>query len=78
SVTEYDPDNRHTITYSRSWEGRRLLVIGNFSGKACTAKIPADFALGELEILLSNYDRKVLGREMKLQPYEAVLIGESR
>ncbi len=73
---EYDPDNRKIIMYSRTFEGNRLLIAGNFSGKEEECIIPPDFALGGLEIVLSNYDRSVKSRVMKLRPYEAILFRE--
>ena len=76
NVTEYDPDNRNIIAYSRSYEGRRMLVMGNFSGKKRTAHIPDDFELRDLEIRLHNYDLPLTRRDMKLRPYEAVLFEE--
>lgn len=75
---EYDPDNKKIITYSRFYEGRRLLVIGNFSGKSEECIIPPDFALSDLTIRLSNYDRFSMSRVVKLKPYEAVLFEETK
>ena len=73
---EYDPDNRKIIMYSRTYENRRLLVAGNFSGKEAECIIPKDFALADLNILLTNSDRTKAERVMKLKPYEALLFEE--
>ena len=73
---EYDPDNRRIIMYSRSYQGRRLLVAGNFSGKETECIIPPDFALTDLKVKLSNYENPQIGRVMKLRPYEAILFEE--
>jgi glycosidase len=73
---EYDPDNRKIIMYSRTYEGRRLLIAGNFSGKKAECIIPDDFALTDLRIMLSNYDRNRIERVMELEPYEAILFEE--
>ena len=73
---EYDPDNRKIIMYSRTYEGRRLLVAGNFSGREAECIIPEDFAVSGLNILLSNYNRTTAERVMKLRPYEALLFEE--
>ena len=73
---EYDPDNRKIIMYSRTYEGRRLLIAGNFSGKKTECIIPDDFALTELNIKLTNYDRNRVERVMELEPYEAILFEE--
>jgi glycosidase len=73
---EYDPDNRKIIMYSRTYEGRRLLIAGNFSGKKTECIIPDDFALTELNIKLTNYDRNRIELVMELEPYEAILFEE--
>ena len=75
---EYEPDSRYIISYSRTYEGKRLLVIGNFSDKKRECIIPPDFAIDDLEIILTNYDRKNPERVMELAPYEALLIRETR
>ena len=75
---EYDPDDKNIIAYSRTLEGRRMLIVGNFSGRAHNYNIPADFETGELSIALSNYDGQIVGRKMKLRPYEAILFREER
>jgi glycosidase len=74
---EYDPDNTKIIMYSRTYEGRRLLIAGNFSGKKTECIIPDDFALHELNIRLSNYSRHTIERVMELEPYEAILFEEN-
>ena len=73
---EYDPDNRNIIAYSRTYEGRRMLIIGNFSGRAHTYSIPADYNIPDLRIALSNYEGQIIDRKLKLRPYEAILFKE--
>ncbi|MBQ6389500.1 MAG: alpha-glucosidase [Mogibacterium sp.] len=75
-VMEYDPDNTKIVTYSRNYEGQRLLITGNFSGKPAAAHIPDDFEIRDLEVIISNYDKTVVGREMMLRPYEAIVLRE--
>lgn len=75
---EYDPDNRNIIAYSRTYQGRRMLIIGNFSGRSHTYSIPADFDISELSTVLSNYDRQTTERTLKLRPYEAILFRENQ
>ena len=72
----YDPDNTKIVTYSRNYEGQRLLITGNFSGKPAAAHIPDDFEIRDLEVIISNYDKTVVGREMMLRPYEAIVLRE--
>ena len=73
---EYDPDNRNIIAYSRTYEGRRMLIIGNFSGRAHTYSIPADYNIPDLRIALTNYEGQIIDRKLKLRPYEAILFKE--
>ncbi len=75
---EYDPDNRNIVAYSRTYQGRRMLIIGNFSGRSHTYSIPADFDISELSTVLSNYDRQTTERTLKLRPYEAILFRENQ
>lgn len=75
-TVEYDPDNRNIIAYSRTYEGRRMLIAGNFSGRPHTFIVPADFELSDLTVELSNYDGQVIDRKIKLRPYEAILFRE--
>ena len=77
-TVEYDPDNRKIIAYSRSYQGKRYLVVGNFSGKTAKASIPADFEICDLSIALGNYDHNRIARELVLSPYEAILFEEKR
>ena len=73
---EYDPDNRKVIAYTRTLDGKRFLVIGNFSGRKVKYTIPRDFMMRELKIRLGNYERHVTAREIILRPYEAILFEE--
>ena len=75
-TVEYDPDNRNIIAYSRSYEGRRMLIVGNFSGRTHRYRLPLDFDLSDLEIAFSNYDGQSNDRVIKLRPYEAILFRE--
>lgn len=75
---EYDPDNNKLITYSRTYEGRRFLIVGNFTGKTAVFNIPSDFRPDELEVLLSNYSHHTISDEMILRPYEAILFEERK
>ena len=73
---EYDPDDRNIISYSRTYNGKRMRVIGNFSGRPHTYSIPRDFELRDLRVAMSNYRGQVIGRKIKLRPYEAILFRE--
>ena len=77
-TVEYDPDDRNIIAYSRTHNGKRLLVIGNFSARPHTYTLPRDFELRDLSVALSNYSGQVIGRKMRLRPYEAIVFRETR
>lgn len=68
---EYYPESDVLFVYSRSYEGRRLLVINSFSSKPVAFKAPAGFALNEGELALSNYSGcTAVGNAFTLRPYE--------
>ena len=75
-TVEYYPDSKSIISYSRSHEGKRFLIAGNFSARERNYVIPPDFALDELMIRLSNYGQPAIERSIKLRPYEALLFEE--
>lgn len=66
------PEDEDIFGYTRSLAGEKLLVICNFSEKERRIKIPAEFSQGEL--LLANYREAEIKDEMKIRPYEAVVI----
>ena len=75
---EYEPDSRRLVIYSRRYNGRRLLIIGNFCEKPSICRIPEDFIPDELDVRLSNYTRQTVRRELALRPYEAMLLEEKQ
>jgi glycosidase len=77
---EYYPDDRQVISYSRSMDGRRFLVVGNFSGVRADYIMPGDFELDELKIRMTNCGRRDEEVEeiMHMKPYEAILFEEIR
>lgn len=75
---EYYPDSTSIISYSRTYQGKRFLIAGNFSGKERNYVIPPDFALDEMKIRLANYGHPAVERSIRLRPYEALLFEEIR
>ena len=72
-VKEYDHDDRHVVAYAREYEGRRLFVVGNFSKRTVTYKLP-DWA-DDGEVLLDNYgDYAKRQGSIRLNPYQAFVI----
>ena len=71
---EYDHENRKVIAYSREYDGERIFVVGNFSKKNVTYKMP-DW-VKEGKVLISNYDIPDLKDELLLKPYQTLVIGK--
>ena len=70
---EYDHDDRQIIAYSREYEGSKLFIVGNFSGKPATYKLPAWLNGGC--VLLNNYGMlNRSGRTVVLEPYQAIVV----
>ena len=80
NTVEYYPDDRQVVSYSRTYEGKRCLIVGNFSGVRADFIMPGDFELDELSIKLTNCSRTDAEIEeiMQLKPYEALLFEEHR
>lgn len=66
------PDDPQLFAYTREWEGRKLLVACNLTGKAAQASLPQEIACGKL--LISNYDDVDLHENMALRPWEAFAV----
>ena len=71
------PKNRRTVVYSRALDGRRLLIVGNFSNRSRKLRLPAGFRPGRLRVALSNYDGQTPAADMTLRPYEAIVFEET-
>ena len=67
--TLLDKDNPHVYAYTRELDGKKLLVMLNFSAKNATANTGIDLSKGK--ILINNYATAFGGKE--LRPYEAVV-----
>ena len=68
------------IAYSRCYEGKRFLIVGNFSGTRADFIMPGDFELDELKIRITNRGRTDAEVEeiMQMKPYEAILFEEEQ
>ena len=77
---EYYPDDRQVISYSRSMDGKRFLIVGNFSGTRADFIMPGDFELDEMKIRMTNRGRTDAEVEeiIQMKPYEAILFEEIR
>ena len=72
SVTEYDERSRRLLIYTREYEGKRFLIVCNFSAKKTPCTLPAGFE--HAAVRLSNYAAPTIGRELTLRPYEALVL----
>ena len=69
---EYDHDNRKVVAFSRTYQGKRLFVAGNFSKKRVTYRLPE--WVEDAEVLLNNYKSlNVSEGKITLEPYQAVV-----
>jgi oligo-1,6-glucosidase len=80
NTIEYYPDDRQVISYSRTYEGKRFLIVGNFSGVRGDFIMPGDFELDELTIRMTNRDRTddEIEEIIQMKPYEAILFEENK
>ena len=72
TVTEYDERSRRLLVYAREYEGKRFLIVCNFSAKKTPCTLPAGFE--KAAVRLSNYAAPAISREMTLRPYEALVL----
>ncbi len=64
-----DKENPNVYAYTRELNGRKLLVLLNFTAQETSAK--TDFDLSKAKVLIGNY--KTPSTVGKLKPYEAVI-----
>jgi oligo-1,6-glucosidase len=64
----YDLENENIFAYTREFEGRKLLILVNFTETTATANVPFD--LSNAKVLFGNYD----DFDGKLKPYQAVIL----
>ncbi|QTE46932.1 alpha-glucosidase [Mucilaginibacter rubeus] len=67
--TLLDAQNPDTYAYTRELNGRKLLVLLNFTGKAASAQTGLD--LSNATVLIGNYQKS--SKNGALMPYEAVV-----
>ncbi len=69
--TEYNKSSSELYVFSRSYEGKKMLVISSYSEKAAKFTAPAGFDLNKGECILCNYDNnKVVNNGFTTRPYE--------
>ena len=70
------PKSRRMLVYSRELDGRRLLIVGNFSNRSRRFRLPFGFEARRLKVRLTNYEKQLPRPEMTLRPYEAIVFEE--
>ena len=66
---QLDKKNKNVFAYTRTFEGKTLLVVANFKNKEASFALPEELSKGR--VLLSNYAGSELS--CSLRPYEAVV-----
>src|SRR5665213_1171840 len=72
--TLLDKDNPNVYAYTREWEGKKMLILLNFTAANALADVKIDTK--KANALLSNYKDKVIlveKGEVSLRPYEALI-----
>lgn len=68
------PDSEDLYVYTRNWEEQRLLVICNFADREVGFIVPEEFIIDRAEVLISNYNRVQVEKNIVLQPYECAVV----
>ena len=62
-----DADNEAVFTYTREYEGKKLLCVCNFTGENQTVELPEEFRTGAAKRLIGNYpEQETPGRAAPL------------
>jgi oligo-1,6-glucosidase len=68
------PENENIFAYRRNLNDENILIVLNFYENNVNFKIPESLQERELEVLLSNYNDKIIeNNNIKLRPYEAIV-----
>lgn len=74
---EISPEDSDIFSYTRTYEGHTLLVLGSFSDKKVCYNIPNHLKDFNRELVISNYDSNIEqnenGSTLYLRPYEAIV-----
>lgn len=69
-----EAEHRQLYVYERELEGKKLLVICNFTSDPVPFARPGEWKGSDGRILISNCDRETVEEELILAPYEAIVI----
>ena len=68
------PENENIFAYRRNLNDENIIIVLNFYENNVNFKIPESLQERELEVLLSNYNDKIIeNNNIKLRPYEAIV-----
>lgn len=67
--TLLDKDNPNVHAYKRELDGRKILILLNFSSKK--AMVNTKYNIGNAKVLIGNYTKPSKGFELK--PYETII-----
>mgnify|MGYP002514413219 CR=1 FL=1 len=71
-VKEYDHENKKIVAYMREYKGKKAFVVGNFSKKEVTYRLPE--LVKSDTVLINNYEDLIKdGQTIKLKPYQALV-----
>ena len=68
--TLLDKDNPNVYAYIRELDGKKIVVLLNFSSKK--AAVNTNYNIAKAKILIGNYTKPSKGSELK--PYEAIIL----
>ena len=70
---EFDHENKKVMAFSRTFDGRKLFICGNFTNKDVAFQLP-DW-LANCQVLLNNYDSAAIkDGQVILKPYQALVL----
>jgi len=68
------PENENIFAYRRNLKDQNIVIVLNFYENNVNFKIPEFLKERKLEVLLSNYNDKIIeNNNIKLRPYEAIV-----
>jgi oligo-1,6-glucosidase len=70
--TLLDHDNPNVFAYIRELEGKKVLILLNFTGKE--ASFDLGFSTKHTTLILGNYPNKSLLTSNTLRPYESLIL----
>jgi oligo-1,6-glucosidase len=70
--TLLDHDNPNVFAYTRELEGKKILVLLNFTEKEATYDV--GFSTANTTLILGNYPKSVSLKSNRLRPYESLIL----